>query len=81
MTLPKYAELIHITTNTQIDATLYSLKKTLFELRRQKSTHREIKYHLFIHTKRIIAQLIFKKKNIFRETYEKKHRYYNKYSQ
>jgi ribosomal protein L29 len=61
MTLPKYSELIQITSLSKIDEEISILSKTLFDLRMKKSTNQGIKPHLFVHTKRRIAQLNFKK--------------------
>jgi ribosomal protein L29 len=61
MTLPKYSELVEITSLLKIDEEISILSKTLFDLRMKKSTNQGIKPHLFVHTKRRIAQLNFKK--------------------
>ncbi len=51
MSLPKYKEIIN-------------LRKILFDLRVKKLLHRKIKTHLFVHIKRKISQLKFKKHQI-----------------
>jgi ribosomal protein L29 len=61
MTLPKYKQLDEITTILKIDEEIYFLRKTLFNLRMKRSTNQDVKPHLFVHTKRRIAQLNFKK--------------------
>jgi ribosomal protein L29 len=61
MALPKYTQLNEIITVSKIEEEIYILRKTLFDLRMKKSTNQGIKPHLFVHTKRRIAQLNFKK--------------------
>ena len=42
------------------------LQKSLFDLRIKKSTSQTVKPHLFIHAKRRIAQLKFKKSSLLK---------------
>jgi ribosomal protein L29 len=61
MTLPKYKELNSLNSTTDIDQEIFILQKTLFDLRIKSSRNQPIKPHVFVHTKRRIAQLKFKK--------------------
>lgn len=61
MTLPKFKDLELISTISDIDQEIFLQQKTLFELKIQKATNKQIKFHLFTHTKRRIAQLKCKK--------------------
>jgi ribosomal protein L29 len=61
MTLPKYSELNSLLTTSDIDQELFLLQKNLFDLRIKRSTNQGSNPHLFVHTKRRIAQLKFKK--------------------
>lgn len=44
--------------NTEINETVLTLKKELFELRLQKATRQEFKPHLFKQKKKLIAKLL-----------------------
>jgi ribosomal protein L29 len=61
MSLPKYKELNSLVNTIDIDQEIFILQKNLFDLRIKKSRNQATKPHLFIHTKRRIAQLKFKK--------------------
>ena len=61
MALPKYKNLDNFRNLNQINAEILRLQKSLFQMRAKKSLKQEIKAHLFIHIKRKIAQLNFKK--------------------
>lgn len=61
MTLPKYKELNSLMTIPEIDQEIFLLTKNLFDLRMKRSTSQTIKPHVFLHTKRRLAQLKFKK--------------------
>jgi ribosomal protein L29 len=61
MSLPKFKELDSLLTNSDIDQEIFLLQKNLFDLRIKRSTNQAAKPHLFVHTKRRIAQLKFKK--------------------
>jgi ribosomal protein L29 len=64
MTLPNYKQLKEILSVSKIEEELSFFRKILFDLRMKKSTNKQIKSHLFTHTKRRIAQLNFKKSNL-----------------
>jgi ribosomal protein L29 len=61
MSLPKYKELNLLSTVNDIDNEIFLLQKNLFDLRIKRSTNQSNSPHLFVHTKRRIAQLKFKK--------------------
>lgn len=61
MSFPKYKELDSLLNISDIDQEIYLLQKELFELRIKKSRNQSVNSHLFIHTRRRIAQLKFKK--------------------
>lgn len=61
MTLPKYKDLVSIETIAKIDQEILVLQKELFDLRLKGPTNSLIKPHFFVHAKRRIAQLNFKK--------------------
>ena len=61
MSLPKYKDLNEITNILEIDQEIFVLQKNLFDLRIKRSTSQSIKPHLFLHSKRRLAQLKFKK--------------------
>ena len=60
MSLPKFKELQSIETLEEIEKEIFSLQKTLFDLRIKKLTNQTLKNHLFVHTKRRISQLKLK---------------------
>lgn len=64
MSLPQYKELDSLVTISDIDQEIFILQKNLFDLRIKRSTNQTNKPHLFIHTKRRIAQLKYKKSRI-----------------
>ena len=61
MTLPKYKELNSLNNLVEIDNEIFILQKSLFDLKIKRSTNQTIKPHLFVHAKRRLAQLKFKK--------------------
>jgi ribosomal protein L29 len=61
MSFPKYTELNSLTNTTDIDQEIFLLQKNLFDLRIKKARSQVTSPHLFIHAKRRIAQLKFKK--------------------
>lgn len=61
MSLPKYKDLNDLNSLEEIEKEIFLLTKNFFDLRLKKSTNQAIKPHLFVHTKRRIAQLNFKK--------------------
>ena len=61
MTLPKFKELNSLTNIEDIDQEIFILQKNLFDLRIKKATSQTLKPHLFIHSKRRLAQLNLKK--------------------
>jgi len=61
MSLPKYKELNLITTKVEIEKEIFVLEKNLFELKIKRATSQSVKPHLFVHAKRRLAQLKFKK--------------------
>lgn len=61
MSLPKYKDLNLLSTISDIDQEIFLLQKNLFDLRIKRSTNQANKPHMFLHTKRRIAQLKFKK--------------------
>jgi ribosomal protein L29 len=66
MSLPKYSELSSLTIIADIDKEIFILQKNLFDLRIKKSTSQSVKPHLFLHAKRRIAQLKFKKSSLIK---------------
>lgn len=61
MTFPQYSELDSFKTIDEIDQEIFVSQKFLFDLKMKKSMNQSMKPHFFIHTKRRIAQLNFKK--------------------
>jgi ribosomal protein L29 len=61
MSLPKYKDLNTIINISEIEQEIFLLQKNLFDLRIKRSTSQAIKPHLFLHSKRRLAQLKFKK--------------------
>lgn len=61
MTLPKYNDLAQLITVADIDQEIFILTKNLFDLRMKRSTNQTVKPHLFVHTKRRLSQLKYKK--------------------
>ena len=61
MSFPKYSELSVLTNIAEIEKEIFVLQKSLFDLRMKKLTSQIVKPHLFLHAKRRIAQLEFKK--------------------
>ena len=64
MSLPKYKDVTSFTTLVDIEKEIFLLQKTLFDLRLKKSTSQTVKPHLFLHAKRRIAQLKFRKSSL-----------------
>ena len=67
MALPKYKELDNLKTLVDIEKEIFLFTKNLFDLRMKKSTNQSVKPHLFVHTKRRLAQLKFKKLSLLKE--------------
>lgn len=67
MALPKYKELDNLTTLVDIEKEIFLFTKNLFDLRMKKSTNQSVKPHLFVHTKRRLSQLKFKKLSLLKE--------------
>lgn len=67
MAIPKYKELENITTLVDLEKEIFLFTKNLFDLRMKKSTNQSVKPHLFVHTKRRLAQLKFKKLSLLKE--------------
>lgn len=61
MSLPKYNDLKEIQSVEQMEQEIFVLQKSLLELRMKRATSQPVKPHLFVHAKRRIAQLKFKK--------------------
>jgi len=61
MSFPKYSELNVVNTISEIEKELFVLQKSLFDLRMKKLTSQTVKPHFFLHAKRRIAQLQYKK--------------------
>jgi ribosomal protein L29 len=61
MSLPKYKDLANLNTIVDIDKEIFMLQKNLFDLKVKKSTSQKIKPHLFVHAKRRLVHLKFKK--------------------
>lgn len=61
MGLPKYKDLEKLANLIDIDQEIFILTKNLFDLRMKRATNQAVKPHLFIHTKRRLAQLKYKK--------------------
>ena len=61
MALPKYKDLAQLITLADIDQEIFLSTKNLFDLRMKRSTNQIVKPHLFLHTKRRLAQLKYKK--------------------
>jgi ribosomal protein L29 len=61
MSFPKYKSLEQLKTLTEIDQEIFILQKNLFDLRIKRSTSQSVKPHLFLHAKRRLAQLKYKK--------------------
>jgi ribosomal protein L29 len=66
MSLPKYKDLGSLTTLVDIEKEIFILQKSLFDLRIKRSTSQTVKPHLFLHAKRRIAQLKFKKSSLLK---------------
>ena len=61
MSFPKYKSLEELKTLVEIDQEIFILQKSLFDLRIKRSTSQSVKPHLFLHAKRRLAQLKYKK--------------------
>lgn len=64
MSFPKYKEVNSLLNIFEIDKEIFLLTKNLFDLRMKRSMNQTIQPHLFIHSKRRLAQLQFKKNNL-----------------
>ena len=67
MSFPKFKDLEKLKTPSEIDEELYILQKSLFDLRMKKLSSQAVKPHLFLHAKRRIAQLKFKKSYLIQQ--------------
>lgn len=67
MTLPKYKELENLKTLEEIEKEIFVLTKDLFNFRMKRSTTQKVNPHLFIHTKRRLAQLKYKQFSLLKE--------------
>jgi ribosomal protein L29 len=67
MSLPSYKELENLTNISDIDQEIFILQKNLFDLRIKRSTNQSTSPHLFVHTKRRIAQLKCKKSTLIKQ--------------
>ncbi len=61
MNLPKYKDLHRFSTSMEIEQEILRLQKVLFDLKLKKRSALAGKPHLFVHTKRQIAQLMLKR--------------------
>ena len=66
MSLPSYKEIDKLTTVVEIEQEIFILQKNLFDLRIKKKTSQTLKPHLFLHSKRRLAQLNFKKSTLLK---------------
>jgi len=66
MSLPKYKDLLSFTSLVEIETEIDLLQRTLFDFRMKRSTKRTVKPHSFLHTKRKIAQLNFKRSSLLK---------------
>jgi ribosomal protein L29 len=66
MSLPKYKELKSLNTIEEIQQEIFLLEKNLFDLRMKRAAQQQIKPHFFIHYKRRISQLNFKKRSLIK---------------
>ena len=64
MSLPKYKNLDTLKTLIEIDQEIFLLQKNLFDLRIKRSTSQSVKPHLFLHAKRRLTQLKYKKSTL-----------------
>lgn len=68
MSLPKYKDLESLNNIEEIDQEIFILEKNLFDLRIKKATSQTLKPHLFLHAKRRLAQLKFKKSCVLKKS-------------
>ena len=66
MSFPKYKDLNNITDTSEIEKEIFLLTKNLFDFRMKRSLKQVVKPHLFIHTKRRLAQLKYKKSSLLK---------------
>jgi ribosomal protein L29 len=57
MTLPKFNDLISLTNLSEVDKEILSSQKILVELKMKRAINKQPLPHLFVQTKRRIAQL------------------------
>jgi len=57
MSFPKYKDLESLNSIVEVEKEIFISQKFLFDLKMKKSTNQSLKPHLFIHTKRRLAQL------------------------
>ena len=66
MSLPKFKDLNSLSNIEEIDQEIFILQKNLFDLRIKKKTSQTLKPHLFLNSKRRLAQLNFKKSTLLK---------------
>ena len=66
MSFPKYKDLNNLTDISEIEKEIFLLTKNLFDFRMKRSLKQVVKPHLFIHTKRRLAQLKYKKSSLLK---------------
>lgn len=66
MSLSKYKDIIPLTSLVEIENEIFILQKDLFNLRIKRSTSQTVKPHSFLHTKRRIAQLKFRRSSLLK---------------
>jgi len=66
MSLSKYKDVISLTNLVEIEEEIFKLQKSLFDSRIKKSTNQTVEPHTFMHKKRRIAQLKFRKSSLLK---------------
>ena len=66
MSLPKFKDLNSLSNIEEIEQEIFILQKNLFDLRIKRKTSQTLKPHLFLHSKRRLAQLNFKKSTLLK---------------
>nr|YP_009545421.1 ribosomal protein L29 [Mallomonas splendens]AYO28575.1 ribosomal protein L29 [Mallomonas splendens] len=61
MVFSNYKDLNNFSNIIEIEQEIFLLTKNLFDFRMKRSMNQTVKPHLFLHTKRRLAQLKFKK--------------------
>ena len=67
MSLPKYKELKNLTDLNDIEKEIFLAAKEVLDLKFKKATNQTIKSHIFIHLRRRIAQLQYKRSSLLKE--------------